>query len=51
MGGSGWLLGLVEMLLVLGAALGFGWWQLRSVERDRREAGRRRRAGQDGPAP
>jgi len=35
---------LIEGVLVLGGALLFGWWQLRSVERDRRAAAERKRA-------
>lgn len=32
-----WPLILIEGVLVFGGALGFGWWQLRSVKRDREE--------------
>jgi hypothetical protein len=28
---------LIELALVFGGVLGFGWWQLRSVERDRQK--------------
>lgn len=35
---------LIEGVLVLGGALLFGWWQLRSIERDRRAAAERQRA-------
>lgn len=35
---------LIEVILVFGGVLAFGWWQLRSVERDRRELQRRREA-------
>jgi hypothetical protein len=34
---SGSLLGLIELLLVFAAVLGFGIWQLRSLRRDGRE--------------
>lgn len=46
MGGSGghWPIVLIEVVLVFGGALAFGWWQLRSIERDRRESARRRQA-------
>jgi hypothetical protein len=29
---------LIEGLLVLGGALAFGWWQLRSIRRDQQKA-------------
>ncbi|NBU50457.1 MAG: hypothetical protein EBS47_10285 [Betaproteobacteria bacterium] len=32
---SHWPLILIEGVLVFGGALAFGWWQLRSVKRDR----------------
>jgi len=35
---------LIEGVLVFGGALLFGWWQLREIERDRREAARKREA-------
>lgn len=34
---SHWPLILIEGVLVFGGALAFGWWQLRSVKRDREE--------------
>lgn len=37
-----WPIVLIEGVLVLGGALLFGWWQLRSIDRDRQEAARRR---------
>jgi predicted negative regulator of RcsB-dependent stress response len=33
---------LIEIVLVFGGVLAFGWWQLRSIEQDR-EAARRQR--------
>ncbi len=42
MDGSNWPIVLIEGVMVLGGALAFGWWQLRSVERDRQETQRRR---------
>lgn len=33
---------LIELVLVFGGVLGFAWWQLRSVARDRREAGQKK---------
>jgi hypothetical protein len=33
---------LIEGVLVFGGALAFGWWQLRSLERDRQALLRRR---------
>lgn len=44
MDGSNWPIVLIEGVMVLGGALAFGWWQLRSLERDRRETQRRRAA-------
>ncbi|MEY2592449.1 MAG: hypothetical protein EBV28_00285 [Betaproteobacteria bacterium] len=32
-----WPLILIEGVLVFGGALAFGWWQLRSVKRDREQ--------------
>ena len=37
---------LIEIVLVFGGVLAFGWWQLRSIEKDR-EAARRKRASTD----
>lgn len=39
-----WPILLVEVVLVFGGVLAFGWWQLRSVERDRQALKRRREA-------
>ncbi len=53
---SNWPLLLIEGVLVFGGALLFGWWQLREIDRDQREARRRREAEAaakkdgDGPA-
>ena len=33
---------LIKLVLVAGGVLAFGWWQLRSVARDRRDAETRR---------
>lgn len=33
---------LIELVLVFGGVLAFGWWQLRSVRRDREATARRR---------
>jgi len=33
---------LIELALVLGGVLGFAWWQLRSVARDRQQAATKR---------
>lgn len=38
MGSGHWPIVLIELVLVLGGVLAFGWWQLRSIERDRRRA-------------
>lgn len=35
---------LIELVLVFGGVLLFGWWQLRSVARDQREAQAARKA-------
>jgi hypothetical protein len=34
----------VELVLVFGGALAFGWWQLRSIRKDREKAARERAA-------
>lgn len=47
---SNWPLLLIEGVLVFGGAIGFAWWQLRDVERDRRAAAQRRQAQADGDA-
>jgi hypothetical protein len=39
-----WPFILVEVVLVFGGVLAFGWWQLRDLERERRRAAERRRA-------
>jgi hypothetical protein len=44
--------GLIELLLVFGLLLGFGFWQLHAVRRDQRRAdqeARRRKHGGDEP--
>lgn len=41
---SNWPLLLIEGVLVFGGALLFGWWQLREIERDKRELQRKREA-------
>ena len=46
---SNWPLLLIEGVLVFGGAIGFGWWQLRDVERDRRAAARRRQQDNEKP--
>lgn len=51
MDGSNWPIVLIEGVLVLGGALAFGWWQLRSLERDRRETQRRREQASASDAP
>ena len=38
-----WPLILIEGVLVFGGALAFGWWQLRSVKRDRERLAEQRR--------
>ncbi|TXC66379.1 hypothetical protein FSC37_12540 [Piscinibacter aquaticus] len=53
---SNWPLLLIEGVLVFGGALLFGWWQLREIERDKRELQKKREAEAatqtdgDGPA-
>lgn len=39
---------LIEVILVFGGVLAFGWWQLRDLERER-EATRRRREQEQRP--
>jgi DNA-binding transcriptional regulator of glucitol operon len=41
---SNWPLLLIEGVLVFGGALLFGWWQLREIDRDRRELQKKREA-------
>jgi hypothetical protein len=44
--------GLIELVLVFGLLLGFGFWQLYSVRRDQRRADEEaRRRQQEGGAP
>jgi Tfp pilus assembly protein PilV len=44
-GGTGhWPILLIELLLVMGGVLAFAWWQLRDLDRERRETARRRAA-------
>lgn len=47
---SHWPIVLIEGVLVLGGALAFGWWQLRSVRRDQELAAARRKAEQEAAA-
>lgn len=47
---SHWPLILIEGVLVFGGALVFGWWQLRSVKRDREKARVQREREQAGSA-
>lgn len=37
----------IELVLVFGGALAFGWWQLRDIERDRQAAVQRRQQPAD----
>jgi hypothetical protein len=39
---------LIEVVLVFGGVLLFGWWQLRSIDRDRRKAAAERERAQAG---
>lgn len=50
MDGNHWPLILIEGVLVFGGALAFGWWQLRSVKRDREMAQRERERSQAAPS-
>lgn len=38
---------LIEIVLVLGGVLAFGWWQLRTIKRDREKAAAERAARGD----
>ena len=49
MSGEHWPLILIEGVLVFGGALLFGWWQLRSVRKDREAAAREREQMQETP--
>jgi len=51
MEGSHWPLILIEGVLVFGGALAFGWWQLRSVKRDRERAQAERERAQQAAHP
>jgi hypothetical protein len=42
-----WPFILVEVVLVFGSVLAFAWWQLRDLDRERREAERKRRRAQN----
>ncbi len=46
MDGSNWPIVLIEVVLVFGAVLAFGWWQLRDLDRERA-----RRDQQSDPPP
>lgn len=46
MDGSNWPIVLIEVVLVFGAVLAFGWWQLRDLDRERA-----RRDQQSDPSP
>jgi hypothetical protein len=35
---------LIELILVFGGALAFGWWQLHTIKRDRERAAGQRKA-------
>lgn len=47
MDGSNWPIVLIEIVLVFGGVLAFGWWQLRDLDRERRK---RIESEQAGPA-
>lgn len=54
MGGTHLPIILIEVVLVFGGVLAFGWWQLRSVKRDRERTRQRaaaERASQAAAAP
>jgi hypothetical protein len=48
MGSEHWPIILIEVVLGLGGALLFGWWQLRTIKRDRARAAAERAAEQRG---
>jgi cytochrome oxidase assembly protein ShyY1 len=52
-GGSNWPIVLIEVVLIFGGTLAFGWWQLRSVKRDQEQTRRERaeREAQQAAAP
>jgi hypothetical protein len=41
-GGTHWPIVLIEVVLIFGGTLAFGWWQLRSVKRDQEQTRRER---------
>lgn len=42
---------LIEVVLIFGGALAFGWWQLRDIQRDRAKAAARKAAEAAAPPP
>ncbi|MFO1337378.1 MAG: hypothetical protein U1F53_03950 [Burkholderiaceae bacterium] len=47
---DGHTLGLIEMGLVFGLVIGWGWWELRSLRRARERAQQQAEASRDPPA-
>lgn len=45
--GEHWPIVLIEVVIIFGGVLAFGWWQLRSVKRDREAAQARQQAASD----
>lgn len=41
----------IELVMVFGGALLFGWWQLRSIKQDQRKAAEKKRAQSEADAP
>jgi DNA-binding transcriptional regulator of glucitol operon len=40
----------VEVIMVFGGALAFGWWQMRSIRRDRERTAREKAARDQSPS-
>lgn len=51
MADSHWPIVLIEVVLVFGGTLAFGWWQLRSVKRDQDKARKERERAPPEPPP
>lgn len=51
MASSDWPILLIEVVLVFGGTLAFGWWQLRSIRQDQEKARRDRERESAGAPP
>jgi Tfp pilus assembly protein PilV len=46
MGAQHWRIVLIEVLLIFGGVLAFGWWQLRDIRKTQQMTGRERAAAE-----